>query len=194
MSESAADHAPPAFAMALQSLTSWFAETGIPYTTLGGIAVSLTAQPRATQDIDVVIWLDQEHWQSFLVSGERHGFQPRIAGVLDFAGRSRVLLMTHSTGISVDISCGALPFEREMIERARTLDLGEVTLRVPTPEDLIITKAVAQRPKDLIDIEAILEASPNLDLARIRRWVREFAEALEMPELLTNVERLLSHR
>lgn len=37
-----------------------------------------------------------------------------------------------------------------------------------TPEDLVITKAVAQRPKDLADIDAIISAVPNLDSDRVR--------------------------
>jgi hypothetical protein len=66
-----------------------------------------------------------------------------------------------------------------------------VRVRVPTPEDLIIMKAVAQRPKDLNDIEAILRAHPDLDLDRVMRWTREFAAALETPEILVGLERLL---
>ncbi len=80
-----------------------------------------------------------------------------------------------------------------MIERAQTLEIGELKLKVPTPEDLIITKAVAQRPKDIADIGAILAAKKNLDLPYIREWVKEFATALEMPEILDNLERLLRH-
>jgi plasmid stabilization system protein ParE len=55
-------------------------------------------------------------------------------------------------------------------------------------------KAVAHRPRDLDDIEAILAANPKLNLRRVRRWVREFAEALEMPEILTDLKTLLSQR
>jgi hypothetical protein len=52
----------------------------------------------------------------------------------------------------------------------------------PLPENLIIMKAVAHRPQDLADIEAILVANLKLNLRRVRHWVREFAAALEMPE------------
>jgi hypothetical protein len=52
-------------------------------------------------------------------------------------------------------------------------------------------KAVAQRPKDLNDIEALLRAHADLDLGRVVRWTREFATALETPEILAGLERLL---
>ncbi|HYY55868.1 MAG TPA: nucleotidyl transferase AbiEii/AbiGii toxin family protein [Pyrinomonadaceae bacterium] len=186
---------PVAFVAALEALTSWLETEHVPYTTIGGVAVSLLAQPRATQDIDIVIWLDQEKWESLLQAGKAHGFEPRINDALGFAVKSLVLLLRHQrSGVSIDLSCGALPFEREMIARAQILNIGALSLRVPTPEDLIITKAVAQRPKDVADMESLLNIHHNLDIAYIRLRVEEFAVALEMPELMENLERLLHHR
>jgi hypothetical protein len=49
------------------------------------------------------------------------------------------------------------------------------------PEDLIVMRAIAHRPRDVADIESILEASPGIDEARIRSLVRDFAAALEAP-------------
>jgi len=55
-------------------------------------------------------------------------------------------------------------------------------------------KAVAHRPRDLGDIEAVLDAHPELDAQRVRRWVREFSMALAMPDLLTDLEKMLKKR
>lgn len=186
---------PAAFVLALQNLEDWLEAEGVPHTAIGGVAVSLLGQPRATQDIDLLIWLDSERWKSFLESGAPYGFVPRLADALEFAQKARVLLLQHRpSGINLDISCGALPFEREMIERAQTISVGRLRLRVPTPEDLVITKAVAQRAKDIADIESLLNIYPDIDVERIRRWVREFAEALEMPVLLETIEQLIRIR
>lgn len=164
----------------------------MPHAAIGGVAVSLLAQPRATQDIDAVVWLEQERWGEMIEAGAAYGFAPRISDAVEFAARSRVLLLRHvPSGISIDLSCAALEFEREMIERAITLDLGGVKLKVPTPEDLLITKAVAHRPKDLIDIESIIETHPQLDVRRVERWAQEFSDALEMPEIMESLDRLL---
>ena len=71
---------------------------------------------------------------------------PRISDPIEFALKSRVLLLKHNqTKIDIDISLGALPFEQEMIERAIEFTTPELTVQVATPEDLIITKAVAHR-------------------------------------------------
>ena len=69
--------------------------------------------------------------------------------------------------------------------------IGDLELRLPTPEDLIILKAVAHRGKDLLDIQGILKSQPDLDRTRIERWVRDFATALEMPELWEDIAPLL---
>ena len=78
-----------------------------------------------------------------------------------------------------------------MVERSQLVELGSIKLRLPTPEDLIIMKAVANRPKDLEDIQAIAASHPDLDKERIRLWVEQFGEALDLPELWKMISLLL---
>ena len=108
------------------------------------------------------------------------GLTPRIPDAIPFARQSRVVLLKHdASGIPVDISLGLLPFEVEAVERSEEYQAGSLRLRLPTPEDLIILKAVAHRPKDMVDIAAIVAAHPNLDANRIAFWVQQFADLLE---------------
>ena len=76
---------PGSFEEALRALALWFESDEVPYTMVGGMAVSLLGQPRATQDIDVVVWLGERSWESFLSEGESRGFVRRIPDVLEFA-------------------------------------------------------------------------------------------------------------
>jgi len=96
--------------------------------------------------------------------------------------------------VDVDVSLGCLPFEEEAVARASFVRLGGISIPLPTPEDLIIMKAVAHRDRDLADIDGLLDAHPDLDVARVRRWVRAFADALEMPELFDDLEHRLPKR
>lgn len=187
---------PSPFIDALKALSNWLEAEQVPHATIGGVAVSLIAQPRATQDIDVVIWIEVDRWKPLLESSHAYGFEPRISDALEFAKRARVFLLKHRTsGISIDLSCGALEFERETIERAADIVIDELKLKVTTPEDLIIMKAVAHRPRDVADVESILDANPAIDLRRVRNWVSQFASALETPEILNDLESVLSrHR
>lgn len=173
----------------IQQLIDAFDQQGI---IIGGIAVSILSQPRLTADADALILLSLDEVPKLLNVAESVGLKPRIPDVVDFAGRSRVILLKHDeSGINVDISLGLLPFEIEAVERSVEYDTGAVRLRLPTPEDLIILKAVAHRPKDMLDIAAVIDAHSNLDKERIEFWVKQFADILEIPEVWEDVEKLL---
>jgi len=170
---------------ALERLLARFDGQGI---ILGGVAASLLGKPRLTVDVDAVILLSVEDLPRLLEAAVQEGLEPRIADAEDFARHHRVLLLRHQeSGINVDISLGMLPFEVEAVERRVVHRLGSLSIHLPTPEDLIIFKAVAHRPKDLLDIQAIIQGHPNLDRKRIAYWVREFSQALEMPELWDDI-------
>ena len=120
------------------------------------------------------------------------GLSPRIADAEAFARKNRILLLQHvDSGINIDISLGILPFEAEMVERGHEVTLGNLRVRLPTPEDLIIMKAIAHRLKDMADIQAIASSHPDLDKEHIRFWVEQFGEALDMPGLWTEILKLL---
>jgi len=170
---------------AVQRLLGRFNDQGM---VIGGVAASLLGKPRLTVDIDAVILLSGDDLPSLIHAAAQEGLAPRIPEADAFAREHHVLLLRHvESGIAVDLSLGMLPFEREAVQRSVLHDTGTFAVRLPTPEDLIILKAVAHRPKDLFDIQALIEANPNLDRERIRFWAREFAEALDMPELWTDI-------
>lgn len=181
---------------ALRDLVAWLQAEYVPGVVIGGVAASLLGRPRVTRDVDAVVLLDEGRWSKFLATGARFRFTPRLSDTLAFAQKARVLLVRHEpSGIDVDVAFGALPFEEEAIARAIWIDLGgDVRLPLPAPEDLIIMKAVAHRPRDLADIESVLDVHPKLDLRRVRRWVREFSAALEMPDILNDLETILTQR
>lgn len=183
---------PTSLAIALGDLVAWLKAEDVPGMIIGGVATSLLARPRLTYDVDVLVWLAEERWTEFLSGAGRFGFAPRLSEAEDFARRSRMLLVRHeASGIPVDISFGALPFERDAVSRAKDAEIGGIRIPLPEPEDLVVMKAVAHRPQDLADIQSVLEVHPHLDAERVVRTVREFADALEMPEIMRDLEALL---
>lgn len=174
----------------LQHLLSRYNDQGV---IIGGIAASLLGKPRLTVDIDAMFLLSILDIPSFLRTARIEGFEPRIEGAGDFARKNRVLLLRHtSSDTNIDISLGILPFEEEMVKRSVVYKLGTLSLRLPTPEDLIIIKAVAHRPKDLLDIQAVVEKHPDLDIGHIEQWVKAFADVLDFPQLWQDVHPLLN--
>ncbi|MBN1318117.1 MAG: nucleotidyltransferase [Anaerolineales bacterium] len=173
----------------LQRLLSHFKGRGM---IIGGVAASLLGTPRMTADIDVVVLLAKEELPALLDAAGVEGFFPRIPDALDFAIRHNVLLLVHQASrVNLDISLGMLPFEREAIERSIQCMVGNLELKLPRPEDLIILKAVAHRSKDLIDIQEIIRVTPELDIERIENWLHQFSELLESPEIWNDVKVLL---
>lgn len=173
---------------ALQRLLEHFNNQGV---IIGGIAASLLGQPRLTADLDAVILLSTEDLPRLITAAAIQEMLPRIPDAELFARKNRVLLLRHqASGINVDISLGVLPFEAELVARSQLFRFGNLYLRLPTAEDLIILKAVAHRIKDLADIQSIVVSHPDLDKERIRFWVEQFGEALDLPELWRDIEKL----
>ena len=177
---------------ALQRLIEHFNNQG---TIIGGIAASILGKPRLTADADGLILLSLDELPRLLDLAGQEGLVPRLPDAEQFARQNRVVLLRHEeSGINVDISLGLLPFEIEAVARSEMYQVGSLQIRLPTPEDLIILKAIAHRPKDLTDIEAVIANQPDLDHTRIQFWVEQFAEFLEMPEIWTDLASLLSNR
>ena len=170
---------------AIQRLLAKFDDRGV---IIGGIAVGFLGRPRLTEDVDAMFLLSTNDIPQFLEAAKIENIQPRIPNAEEFAKKSRVLLLQHSpTEINIDISLGILPFEKETVERGIVQSTSTLSIRLPTPEDLIIMKTIAHRSKDLEDIRTIVDKNPKLDVARIKRWVKEFAEVLEMPDLWDDI-------
>jgi len=43
----------------------------------------------------------------------------------------------------------------------------------------------------MANIQAIVESHPGLDKARIHNWAEQFGEALDLPDLWTQISKLL---
>jgi len=156
-------------------------EATIPYMVIGGQAVLLYGEPRLTRDIDITLGIDLDRLDDLLVACNRAGLLP-LVDARPFTLETRVLpCQEPESGIRVDLMLSFTPYEREAITRARTVVIGGVRVRFVTPEDLIVHKVVAGRPRDLEDVLSVLLKNPDLDLSHIRLWLREFARELERP-------------
>jgi hypothetical protein len=176
----------------VQRLIDRFEKRGI---IIGGAAMCLLGQPRTTADVDALLLVSIDDLSRLLRAAREVGLVPRTRDVDAFARRNRIVLLRHrADDTDVDVSLGALPLEVEAVQRSRIIRAGNLRLRVPTVEDLIIMKAVAHRPKDMLDIHTLVEMHPDLDRKRIKQWVRQFAVLLGMPELWTDVDTILRVR
>lgn len=187
------DPVPATLLAALADLMKWLDAARIPSVVIGGVAASVLGRPRLTQDVDALAILPEGEWANALSTAAHHGILPRIESPLDFARRSRVLLMRHvESGIDIDVTFGGLLFERAAVDNSKIHYIGGLRIRLPRVEDLLIMKAVARRPKDLQDIEGLLAAHPEADVTTVRRWVSEFATAMSTSDMLDDFDKLVA--
>jgi hypothetical protein len=180
---------------ALADVMKWLDASQIPSMVIGGVAASLLGRARLTQDVDALVWLPEIEWAKAVSTAADHGMVPRIEDPLQFARRSRMLLLRHTASkIDIDISLGGLSFEQQALERAQVHQISGVRLRLPSVEDLLIMKAFAHRPKDMEDIKGLLDAHPQVDLTIVRQWVKEFGAAMSMPDLADDFEKIVARR
>jgi len=70
------------------------------------------------------------------------------------------------------------------------VDIAGTVIPVISPEDLIVTKVLAGRPKDIEDVRGVLqERLDSLDLERVRSLLRLLEQALTQSDLLSTLER-----
>lgn len=160
----------------------------------GGQAVQVWGLPRLTADVDITARLRAENRRAFIARMRRAGFGLRVRDINDFVRKTRVFPFVHTdSGIPLDVVLAGPGLEEEFLERARPVDLGGVVIPVISPEDLIVTKVLAGRPRDIEDIRGILrERHEELDLSHIRRLLRLLQEALGQSDLKPVFERELS--
>ena len=142
-----------------------------------------------TQDADLTV-LAPFGTEEAVVDALLQRFAARMPAARQHALDYRVLLLTASNGVSLDISLAALPFEEEVLQRAsRWREVDNGWLVTCSAEDLVIYKLVAARGQDLVDVAAIVHRQGHrLEIERIRRWGAQFAEAKEDPDLLRPFE------
>ena len=181
---------PPVSASADRSLLAALAavqaalnEIGAPAMIIGGMALIARGVVRLTRDIDATVWGEGLEAERVLAQLAAHEIEPRISDAASFARRQQVFLLRHvPTGTPIELTLAWLPFEAEALDRATEELFAGVSVRVATPEDLIIFKVVAWREQDQADVEKLLlRFGRSIDLERIRGLIREFAEALEEP-------------
>jgi hypothetical protein len=111
---------------------------------------------------------------------------------VEFALRSRVLLLNSPEGIGIDVSLGALPFEQSAVARATAFEFAPgLKLRTCSAEDLMVMILFASRPIDIRDAEGI---GVRNELALDWRYVEEnllvLAEVKDDPQILREFARI----
>jgi hypothetical protein len=141
----------------------------IPHAIGGALALAYYAEPRATIDIDLNVFVPPERWKEVLGALVPLGVD---AEKLDSAALLRDGQCRLWWGQNpVDLFFSNDPIHEEMPKQVRRLPFAEATLPFVAPEHLAVFKAVFDRPKDWIDIEQMLLTTEGLDVADVESWL-----------------------
>jgi hypothetical protein len=153
------------------SLHEMLDSAGVPHQFGGAIALAWYRNPRATTDIDVNLTLPPEAAGPVLEMVSRLGVtvSPADRAAVALDGQARL----DWEGSYLDVFFATMDLHLEMAERARLVRFGPVEIPILAPEDLIVCKAIFDRPKDWLDIEEMLRWGTEVDAAKTLYWVGE---------------------
>lgn len=159
----------------IKEIARCLANRQIPYMIVGGQAVLNYGEPRLTKDIDITVALPPDKFETVL-NAVSETFAPLSGNLEDFVKKSWVLPVKHvATGTVLDITFTDTIFEKEAIAKGRKLDIDGVLVNFISPEHLIVEKIFAGRPKDLLDVENILNVQRlKLDFNEIEEKLKTF--------------------
>ncbi len=102
-----------------------------------------------------------------------------------------VLPMLHEpTAIRVDLLLSWTPYEAEAIGRASVVTVEGHGYMVVSPEDLVVLKVIAGRPRDLDDVRGIVVRRRDLDVDLVRRSLTQLQDVVDR-DVLSEFEAIM---
>ena len=131
------------------------------YAVVGAVAAAAYVEPVFTEDVDVVVLVDtdDEFWATYRRVGEA---AEGLEGMYHILG-----------GRPVQMFPTTKPIYRDALANARQTRIGNVRVKVASPEHLVVLALEAFRYKDKLRIAELL-ATPTTDLGAIWKLIEEF--------------------
>jgi hypothetical protein len=152
----------------------------LPYAIIGAHAVNAWLEPRFTADIDVTIELTAASSRDLTEAFAREGFAvARTHGERQPSGPDFLRFTSRDHLVTIEFQPAKTAFQAKLVQRAQRDRDG---VRIATPEDLIVLKLIANRPKDQVDLLGLVRL-PGLDWPYVERAAREWDLAPLLSEL-----------
>jgi hypothetical protein len=150
-------------------------EVGIAHAFGGALALAYYAEPRATDDIDVNVFVAPAAFPTVRQALAGLGVDGDGVDITVLERDGQCRLRWGRTPLDLFFAYDEL--HDAMRREARLQPFGEDRLPVLCPEHLLVCKAIFDRPKDWLDIEQILVCVDDLDIAEIRTWLERIVGA-----------------
>lgn len=152
---------------------------GVPYRVVGSMASSLHGEPRATNDIDMVLQLDAPRVAAFCSAFPPPDFYCSLDAARDAVNNRFQFKILHlASGLKVDVILASdSEFDRAQLARGGPLYIDEARqVCVASPEDVIVKKLeyfqLGGSEKHLRDVVGILKVQgEGVDREYLARWI-----------------------
>jgi hypothetical protein len=146
----------------------------VPHAFGGALALAYYAEPRATIDIDLNLFVPADRWRE--VADPLRGLgadvdDPMIGELVARDGQVRV--MWDATPL--DLFFAYDRFHDAAAKARQAVPFADGSIPILAAEHLLVCKVVFNRPRDWVDIESVLELGAHLDAAEVLRWVGRIA-------------------
>ncbi len=145
----------------LKELLLAFNAHGVKYLVVGGYAVGVHAEPRATKDLDIFIRADEQNslaiYRALAAYGAPlHGFNPS-----DFNDEQGSVFQLGQPPARIDIlqRIDGIDFDEAWVDRVEGLVEGEISAHIISRKHLIRNKLEVGRTRDIADVEALRDAA-----------------------------------
>jgi len=158
----------PALPEKILAIHHGLAHASIAHAFGGALALAYYAEPRATDDIDINVFLAPAALPEVQLALGQLGVNTHVdlAAVLR-DGQCR--LWWARTPIDVFFAYDDI--HQAMRHNTRLVPFGEQRIPILAPEHLLACKAIFDRPKDWLDIEQMLVCVDDLDISEIHSWL-----------------------
>ena len=184
----------------LNELAGVFERFGLPYAVIGGIAVRAYAIPRPTFDVDFTVAVPRARLPEVFAAVEEEGYTAAVeeegytvpqsyqSGWVDsVAGMPLVKFrfFVKERGVDADIFLAETDFQKEIVKRRKMVETPDGNVWLATPEDVVLLKVIANRGRDLSDVNDILFTQGQLDDDYMRKWAVELGVEERLRDIMT---------
>lgn len=177
---------------ALRDLTALFDGRGLVYAVMGGLAVRAYGIPRPTYDIDFTVAISRERLPELFASVTALGYtvpDEFRSGWVDQVGGLPLIkfrLYLADRGVDIDIFLSESAFQESLLSRRRLEEVDARKVWLVSPEDLVLLKLLANRPRDIADVGDVLFTQGQLDEAYMRTWAKKLEVLPRLEAALAN--------
>ena len=158
------------FVPALRDLSQVLAKLSVDWAVVGAVAANkYRDETRTTTDLDVLLALAGSEMADIEAALHQRDWTT-TALVPD----GWLLRVQHPRAGRIDVIASLTDYEAGALARAHSATVDDLRFKTVAVEDVVILKLIANRFRDIADVESILSAKPRFNWAYLARWFEEF--------------------